>query len=229
MEGHGDPMIRFQEVSIGSFKGVSFELEAGLSCRILTRSYFDKNALLEGILGERRPEEGSIFLLGHEVSEVDEGIRLGLLRRVGVVPVRGGIVSNLKVWENILLPSGYHLGLGPREVEPRVVEIYEALGFKGQALERYMARPAGTLSVYEMRIVCLVRALLMEPEVMLYDTLLEGLNQEDAARLMELTEAFHAARGGRLSVHLSADVQALEGIRTEKGLMQKGSEMVPWS
>jgi ABC-type branched-subunit amino acid transport system ATPase component len=113
-------------------------------------------------------------------------------------------------------------------VESRVLELYRALGFEGQALEGYMARPAGTLSVYEMRIVCIVRALLMEPEVMIYDTLLEGLSPEDAARLLALTETFHAARRGRLSVHLGADVQALEGVRADRGFQQQGKELVPW-
>lgn len=221
-------MIRFQEVSIGSFRGVSFTLEAGGSYRILTRSSMDKNALLEAILGERRPEEGKVFLLGEEVCRLDQESRLALLKRVCLIPMRGGIVSNLKVWENILLPSWYHLGRGPGEVEPTVVRIFETLGLEGEALERHMARPAGTLSVFEMRIVCLVRALLMEPEVMLYDTLLEGLSREDASLLLGLTEAFHAADRARLSVHVGADLQSLEGVRAKSGLRQEGREMVPW-
>jgi phospholipid/cholesterol/gamma-HCH transport system ATP-binding protein len=221
-------MIQFRDVSIGSLRGVSFTLEAGLSCRILSESYFDKNALLEGMLGERRPEDGCIFVLGQAVSELQEAGRLALLRRIGFVPVRGGIVSNLKVWENILLPVGYHRGLRSAEVEPKVVQIYETLGFTGQSLDRYMSRPGGTLSVYEMRIVCLVRALLMEPEVMVYDSVLEGLSQDDASRLLELTEAFRAEHPGRLSIHLGADIQSLNGVRATRGLRQQGSEIVPW-
>lgn len=215
-------MIRFEDVSNECFASMSFEIGKGSVSKIILSSDYDRAVMLETALGLRRPKEGRVFLLGQDIYSLPAGESFKLFRRTGVVRRDGGLISNLKVWENIALPLWYHEGRGPSDIEARVIGLFGRMGMDADYLKGYMGRLPGPLPLHEKALIGLVRAMLTEPELMVYESLLEGLAPDKAGRLLALMQEFHSEKPGRTSVYLSSDEKSLEGIKADVVLRQKG-------
>ena len=198
-------MIRFERVTKGLFRNLSFDLDSGSSAKILFDSEDRKNILFGLLAGLRRPEAGKVLFFGEDLFAHEEKERLALFQRIGVVPAHGGLISNLKAWENLLLPAWYHRGLTAEQAERPVAEIFDQLGPGETGLKQRMGELPGQLSLYERRVVALARAMLMEPDILIYDFTFTGLERDAAQRLMKLTGEFHGRKAGRVSLYLCPD------------------------
>lgn len=198
-------MIHFENVTKGPVRHLSFELERGSTAKILFDSEDRKNILFGLLAGMKRPETGKILFFGEDLFARPENERAALFQRIGVVPAHGGLISNLKAWENLLLPAWYHRGLTAEQAERPVSEIFEQLEPGGAGLKRRMGELPGQLSLYERRAVALARAMLMEPDILIYDFTFTGLERDAAQHLMKLTGEFHGKKDGRASLYLCPD------------------------
>ena len=198
-------MIRFERVTKGPVRNLSFDIESGGTAKILFDSEDRKNILFGLLAGLQRPEAGRILFFGEDLFSHEEKERLALFQRVGVVPAHGGLISNLKAWENLLLPAWYHRGLTAEQAERPVAEIFDHLEPGEAGLKQRMGELPGQLSLYERRVVALARAMLMEPDILIYDFTFTGLERDAAQRLMKLTGEFHGRRAGRVSLYLCPD------------------------
>lgn len=210
-------MIRLTDVVAGDLRIPSIEVHRGSTCTIITGSGDEQQGLLEIMLGVRRPSSGEVMILDQEVYAIREEERVGLFRRVGVVQKEGGLISNLKVWENIILPFWYHMGRVPHDVEGRAVELCMALGIGKEGLEfaEYVGTPSGLLPPHEKMLIGVVRAMLMEPDLMIYDSLFDRVNPEVAERFANVAMGFHAARPERTSVYMSPDERSLCHVKAD--------------
>lgn len=209
-------MIRLENITTRYFGSVSFEIKGGSVCKIITSSDDEKGILLNTILGIRRPISGRVFLLGKDIYSISEKEYIKVFKRIGVVLEYGGIISNLKVWENIILSVWHHRGKGPRDIEERVTEIFKEMGMDPSYLKELMERLPGLLPVYEKRLIGLVRAMLMEPDLMVYDSIFEGLNPEMLEGLIKLTERFHLEKQGRTSIYISSNSLSIDSIKADQ-------------
>jgi len=91
-------MIRFDHVTRGPVRNLSFDLDRGATAKILFDSEDRKNLLFGLLAGLQRPEAGRILFFGEDLFAHEEDERLALFRRIGVVPAHGGLISNLKAW-----------------------------------------------------------------------------------------------------------------------------------
>jgi len=219
-------MIGFENVTSGPFEDASFEISEGTSCKIVVSSDTSKRAFLNILLGLARPEKGKVFLFGQDIWAIKESALYRLFKRIGVVYEEEGLISNLKVWSNIALPVWYHQGKGPKDIENKVQEIFIKLGFDSSILPGYMARATGGLTQDETRIITLVRAMLMDSELMIYDSLITELDPETARRVLLLTQEFHTQRQGRTSIYIADKEQALQGIQADIVLRNQGKGFV---
>lgn len=209
-------MIRFEHVRGEAFKGLSFELEEGATAKILCDSQAQKNELFGLLTGLRRPRAGSVLLWDANLHALGETERLAQFQRIGVVPEDGGLISNLKAWENLMLPAWYHHGTTARAAEQKVVELFGKLGQDEDGLRRWMGQLPDGLSLHEKRAVALVRAMLMQPDVLIYDSLFAGLERDATQRLMDLTREFHAGKPGRISLYLCPDDATSARLSTDQ-------------
>jgi predicted ABC-type transport system involved in lysophospholipase L1 biosynthesis ATPase subunit len=198
-------MIRFERVTKGPVRNLSFDLESGGTAKILFDSEDRKNILFGLLAGLQRPESGKVLFFGEDLFTHEEKERLALFQRIGVVPAHGGLISNLKAWENLLLPAWYHRGLTAEQAERPVAEIFDQLEPGEAGLKQRMGELPGQLSLYERRVVALARAMLMEPDILIYDFTFTGLERDTAQRLMKLTGEFHGRKAGRVSLYLCPD------------------------
>ena len=196
------PMMRIEHVSAGPIRDFCFTLSAGSVSKLLFDSPDAKQELLTVLTGLRRPDTGQIFLLGEDLYALGETERLRQIQHLGVVPQYGGMISNLKAWENLVLPLWYHRHTPTPETEKQVANIFHRLGMEENALRASMGRLPDQLTLYEKRAFALARAMLMQPDVMIYDFTFAGLDREAVQRLLKLTQEFHTEQAGRVSLYL---------------------------
>lgn len=222
-------MIGFRAVLAGGFRGASFALEPGDSCRMLLASKSDLTLFLRLLVGTAHPVEGSVLLFGREAGGLPEHEALALLSRLGLVWPEGGFVSNLKVWENILLPLWYH---GERDAAKREGEVIELLGRVGMEPGRipaFLGALPGGLPGREQRLLGLVRALMQDAEIMIYAGLFEGMDGRTRDLMREQTARHHERRAGRASLYVADSVQGLPEPFAGRSLRQEhDGGFVPW-
>jgi phospholipid/cholesterol/gamma-HCH transport system ATP-binding protein len=215
-------MITFEQVSNELFDSASFAVGEGLSAAVITASDSEREMLLELMSGLRRPREGRVLLMGEDIYSLPERELFTIMRDTAIVWRDGGLVSNLKVWENILLPSRYHRDTGPKDAEPMVRNILERLGAGGGDLEGFMASLPALIPEREKPFVGFARAVLMEPRLMIYDAVFESLDPGASERFAALAREFHDTASGRTSLYVEADEHFLRYVEPEVVIRQKG-------
>jgi ABC-type transporter Mla maintaining outer membrane lipid asymmetry ATPase subunit MlaF len=129
-----------------------------------------------------------------------------------IVPGDGGLIGNLKVWENLVLPAAYHGTPQYRELEERAARLFAESGVSGERFEQLCMMLPDHLSRFERRLCAFVRAMLTEPRIMVYDSLFDGLSREDTAKVLAFDRAFHGRFPLGTSLHLTADLPTLPDL-----------------
>jgi len=215
-------VIKFREVTAAGFSEASFSIGAGVACKLVTESNLDRDLILHLLLASAPAERGEIALFGEVLNEVTEVRALALFSRLGIVWSGGGLVSNLKVWENLLLPVMYHRGGEPATFEGQVVDLLRRLGVADDLVPGYLQSLPGALPAQVQRLLGCARAALMDPEIVIYESAFEGLQRDVRARLESFAVWFHTQRPGRTSVYLSSDEQSLQRLPADLVLRQEG-------
>ena len=173
----------------------------------------------ESVFGLVRPPGGSAEVLGFDLARLREGRRLALMARIAFVsPPPGNLVSNLKVWENIVFPAHYHGAVVDEEVEAVVVEALGVAGFGGGWVESRLPAPPDRLDTFESRVVCLVRAVVSRPALLFGEMLFDDLEPRHRRRLQALL-AWMRVRQPDLGVLL---VLQSDDPEEEMGLIPEG-------
>jgi phospholipid/cholesterol/gamma-HCH transport system ATP-binding protein len=178
--------ITFEDVSI-SFEGnlvldnVSFVLERGETKVMFGVAGAGKSTVLKLALGLVKPDRGSIHVLGHDVTRMPEEELFQLRRQIGMVFQESALFDSLTVRENVAYRLIEEKDIPPEEVEARV---REALRFV--ELERTLDLMPSELSGGMRRRVAIARAIVTQPEILLYDSPTGGLDPITSTRIIEL-------------------------------------------
>jgi phospholipid/cholesterol/gamma-HCH transport system ATP-binding protein len=222
-------VIELRDVTAGGLRGARFALAPGEACRLLLDSEADLTLLLRLLVGTAHPIEGTVTLFGRDLDGLPEDEALALFARVGLVWPGGGFVSNLKVWENLLLPLWYHGDADAARREPEVLGLLERLGMEPDRVPVFLGALPGSLPARERRVLGVVRAMLQDAEVMVYAGLFEGLDGRARERLLAETVRHHAGRPGRASLYVAAGAQGLPEPFAGRSLRQDADGgIVPW-
>ncbi len=200
-------ILTFRRVTDGpSLQGVSFAVTQGALVALHSPKQEASDGIVRLLLGLRRPESGSVTVLGMDPAALAETELSQLRQRLAVVFSDGGLVSNLKVLENVLLPGYYHGRQPLPALAERGEELLRRVGYDGALMEL-----PGNLSMYQRRLVGQARAFMTEPELIVYDGVLGGLNGEERGRIIANATAFHRAMPGMTTVLLATQPEALLG------------------
>jgi len=178
-------VIAFQDVSI-SFEGntvldgISFSLERGETKALLGVAGSGKSTILKLTMGLVKPDRGQIWVLGQEVSAMKEEDLFELRRKIGMVFQESALFDSLTVRDNV----AYRLieeGVPEDRVQKRVEE---ALRFV--EMEHTLNMFPGELSGGMRRRVAIARAIVDQPEIVLYDSPTGGLDPVTSTTIIEL-------------------------------------------
>jgi ABC-type multidrug transport system ATPase subunit len=184
-------LLQFNKVEIDKAGTLSFSMEAGETRVLIAHSQEAKAALMDVALGELLPASGEVLLHGQPLDESSPG-------SIGWVPAGGGLISNLKAWENITLPLWYHQGRQLHATEEVVARWLAELGLGQQEWGKFMASPVARLKLWERKLAGLLRGLVLSPAVLVVDGgLFDGVDETTAQTWIDVLEKFARATDGR--------------------------------
>ncbi|HJT00444.1 MAG TPA: ATP-binding cassette domain-containing protein [Terriglobales bacterium] len=179
------PVIVFEDVAI-SFEGnpvlggISFSLERGETKALLGVAGSGKSTILKLTMGLLRPDRGNIWVLGQEVSAMKEEDLFELRRRIGMVFQESALFDSLSVRDNV----AYRLIEEDVPEEKVQQRVEEALRFV--ELEHTLNMLPSELSGGMRRRVAIARAIVDQPEIVLYDSPTGGLDPVTSTTIIEL-------------------------------------------
>ncbi len=180
-----DPVIRFEKVEIAFeqpvLEGVSFQLPRGETKILMGAAGTGKTLILKMALGLLKPDAGRITVLGEEITQMREEDLFDLRRKIGMVFQEGALFDSLTVEENVAYRLMEETGKLTDEIHGRVLE---ALRFV--ELEHTFALFPAELSGGMRRRVAIARAIITQPEVILYDSPTGGLDPVTSNTIIEL-------------------------------------------
>ena len=161
-------------------QGLTFEVKKGTKARFIFHK-LEGDEFIELILGLKRPVSGKVFLMDQDIAKVTVEELLNIRRRIGILFSRGGLISNLRAWENLTLPALYHKIASPQEIKEKGLQILERLGFKKPPLTRL-----SELTVFERLLIGLGRVILINPAIIILHYIFEGLNEKEKETISSL-------------------------------------------
>jgi len=163
------PIINLQGVhkALGGneiLRGVDLVVEKGKTYCIIGRSGTGKSVTLKHIVGLMHADAGQVAVFGHDVSHVSEKVFAEERKKIGYLFQSGALINWMNVLDNVALPLREHERLKETVVHERVAKMLALVGLSG--IEQKMP---DELSGGMKKRVGLARALIREPQLVLYD------------------------------------------------------------
>jgi phospholipid/cholesterol/gamma-HCH transport system ATP-binding protein len=161
--------LQFDEKVI--LRDVTFSVRAGHTKIFLGASGAGKSTILKLMLGLLKPDQGTVWVLGHRVDAMTEAQLMGVRHHMGMVFQEGALFDSFSVGENVGYKLYEETEMLTDEVRKRVEEV---LGFVG--LAEHIDKPPSSLSGGQRRRVAIARAMAARPKLLLYDEPTTGLD-----------------------------------------------------
>ena len=165
--GKREPIIRFEGVSkaFGDnvvLDGFDIELEAGATSVIIGPSGTGKSVFLKLLVGLMHPDSGEIWVDGVNVAAASDTEIYALRRRIGMLFQDGALFDSLSVADNIAFPLRRHTSLGSAAIAAKVTAVQSLM--------------PSELSGGIRKRVSLARAIITQPQIILFDEPNSGLD-----------------------------------------------------
>jgi len=184
-------MIQFDNVSkrypggIDALKNLSFKVEKGEMVFLAGHSGAGKSTLLRLVAGIDRATSGTVLVNNQNLGKLG-GTQLSFMRQhIGLVFQDHKILFDRSVFDNVMLPLDI-IGFEPREAAKRVRAALDKVGL----LDREKSNPI-RLSGGEQQRLCIARAVVHRPSILLADEPTGNLDAESATAILDIFADFH--------------------------------------
>jgi len=198
------------------FAGLNIQAQRGRITAIMGPSGTGKTTLLRLITGQIAPDRGQVLVWGQDIATLSYDELFAVRKRMGMLFQNGALLTDLDVFENVAFPVREHSDLIEELIRKLVLIKLQAVGLRGAA----HLMPA-ELSGGMARRVALARAIVMDPEMLIYDEPFVGLDPISLGMVVRLIKRMN--EGLRItSVVVSHDVKELASIAHDSYLLSGG-------
>lgn len=198
------------------FAGLDMDFPRGRVTAVMGPSGTGKTTLLRLITGQALADSGSIVVAGQELRGIKRADLYLLRHRMGMLFQNGALLTDLSVFENVAFPLREHTDLPERLIRELVLTKLQAVGLRGAA-ELMPSELSGGMS----RRVALARAIVMDPEILIYDEPFVGLDPISLGVILRLIRHLNDALG-ITSIVVSHDVQEISTVADAVFLLSGG-------
>lgn len=163
------------------WENVSFEIKDGETIAVIGRSGCGKSVLLKHINALLTPDSGEVVIQGQNIFEMNYVDQRKLRQKFGVLFQGSALFDSINTFENIAFPLRYFSDFEEDEIYDKVMQ---ALSYVN--LENVADKETSELSGGMRKRVGLARAIILEPEYIMYDEPTSGLDPETANEINEL-------------------------------------------
>jgi phospholipid/cholesterol/gamma-HCH transport system ATP-binding protein len=198
------------------FTGANLTARRGRITAIMGPSGTGKTTLLKLITAQSQPDQGEVTVFGQNLAKLQSHEIYAVRKRMGMLFQNGALLTDMTVFENVAFPVREHTDMPESLVRMLVLTKLEAVGLRGAA-----ELMPGELSGGMARRVALARAIVMDPEVLIYDEPFVGLDPISLGFILRLIKQMNVALG-ITSIVVSHDVQELSSIADDSYLLSDG-------
>ena len=167
-------------------KGVSLEVKKGEVIALIGGSGSGKSVLLKHVAGLMKPDRGRIVVDGKDVSRVRGRKLIEFRDRLGVLFQGGALFDSMTVFENVAFPLKEKTRLSNELIREKVFKELEGVGLSGSE-HKHPSQISGGM----VKRAAIARALVMDPEIMLFDEPTTGLDPVIGLSILELIHSCH--------------------------------------
>jgi phospholipid/cholesterol/gamma-HCH transport system ATP-binding protein len=198
------------------FDGLNVRVRRGTITAVMGPSGTGKTTLLRLIMGQIAASSGQVGVFGQQVATLGRAQLYALRQRVGMLFQNGALLTDLSVFENVAFPVREHKRLPESVLRDLVLMKLQAVGLRGAA-----GLSPAELSGGMARRVALARAIVMDPELLIYDEPFVGLDPISMGVIVRLIQSLN--RTLRItSVIVSHDVHEIGAIADYSYLLSEG-------
>jgi len=195
---------------------VNMSIGRGHIAVIIGGSGAGKTTLLRILIGLERPSSGSVLVSGQDIANLSDRELNKMRRKFGMVFQYSALLDSMNVLDNVAFPMREHTQLSEKEIKQQVTQKLNSLG-----LENVEKRFPSQLSGGMRKRVALARALMLEPEIIMYDEPTSGLDPV-TSRMVDDLMVDTRKQFGVTSVIISHDMVGALKIADEIYLLSKG-------
>ena len=202
-------IIQFEQVSknysgnITALNNLSFAIEKGELVFLAGHSGAGKSTILKLIAGIHTASTGNVMVNGINLSQISQNHRTFVRQHIGFVFQDHKILFDRSVKDNVRLPLDITGLYNEKETQERVTRSLESVGLE----HKINAHPL-QLSGGEQQRLCIARAIIHQPKILLADEPTANLDRSNALKILELFKTFHKAG---VTIVISAHDESLLG------------------
>jgi phospholipid/cholesterol/gamma-HCH transport system ATP-binding protein len=202
-----EPAVRLEAIwrafnTVPVLRGLDLEVPRGSTVTVMGGSGSGKTVLLRLTAGLIKPDRGRIRTLGIDIVPLREEALLPIRRQMGFVFQGAALFDSLTVYENVAYPLREHASLPEAEVADRVHRLLARVGLH-DVDEKLPAELSGGMR----KRVGIARALVLGPELVLYDEPTAGLDPTNARLISELVETLKAEGASETAMVVTHDFE----------------------
>jgi len=197
-------------------QGVDITIPTGKLTTVIGKSGEGKSVLLKHMIGLLQPDRGQVWVGDVEISRLKGRALNDVRKRFAMLFQGAALFDSLSVFENVAFPLREKLRMKGMEVTRRVEEKLEQVGLEGMG-HKFPAELSGGMK----KRAGLARALVMEPEIILFDEPTTGLDPLMAKSIHDLIVAMHQ-RFKFTAVMVSHEIPEIFAISDWVAMLRKG-------
>ena len=220
-ESSPSPLVELRDVTFGYgdrviLDGVSLSVARGKVTALMGASGGGKTTVLRLIGGQNRSQKGTVLFDGQDVTTMDQEKLHLARRRMGMLFQFGALFADLSVFENVAFPLREHTDLSEELLRGVVLMKLNAVGLRG-ARDLMPSEVSGGMA----RRVALARAIVLDPELVMYDEPFAGLDPISLGTAAQLIRRLNDAMG-LTSIVVSHDLEETFQIADQVVILANG-------
>ena len=197
-------------------RGLNMGLPENQISMIIGPSGTGKSVCIKHIVGLLYPDEGDVLVHGVSVPSLSDNELFAMRRKFGVLFQDGALFGSLNLYDNVAFPLRQHTEKGEDEISEIVSQRLREVGLGGEG-----GKMPNELSGGMRKRAGFARALVLDPEIVLFDEPDSGLDPVRTALLCELIKEIHSEHGGCYVV-ITHDIRSARRVAEHLSVLWKG-------